>query len=232
MEVPAGNGISGASELKPFEVHVWSAWLNQSEKVISELDKILSPDERERASRFLREKSRLEFIVSRGLLRKILAQYTNLETSDLIFIYSENGKPSLAPQLRRSLFFNVSHSAGLVLFAFSAQCEVGIDVEQIRPISEADEIAERFFSHEEALKIKAETERKSEIFYQLWTRKEAFLKCSGTGIAHGLHQRMAMNETLICDFVPEENYIAALAVARGPVKILHQRWNGELGSEV
>jgi 4'-phosphopantetheinyl transferase len=102
---------------------------------------------------------------------------------------------------------------------------VGIDVEQVRPFCEADEIAERFFSREEASKIKAETERKPEIFYQLWTRKEAFLKCSGTGIAHGLNQKMEMDEALICDFVPEEGYIAALAVTRGPVKISHRRWN-------
>jgi phosphopantetheine--protein transferase-like protein len=90
---------------------------------------------------------------------------------------------------RPDLRFNVSHSDGLALYAIARGREVGVDVEQLRELPRAERIAERFFSTEETAALKAEpAERRVEAFFTCWTRKEAYIKARGDGLAHPLDQ--------------------------------------------
>lgn len=78
------------------------------------------------------------------------------------------------------LFFSISHTDGLTVIALS-DCEVGIDVERLK---KADLRVTRRFLKEEIDYI---TECDSDWrFFEVWTKKEAYLKCKGTGLSGGL----------------------------------------------
>lgn len=99
---------------------------------------------------------------------------------DLELYYGEKGKPYLRDY---PFYFNLSHSGSNVVCAFSRQ-EVGVDIQQYKR-TDIVRLAERFFSAEEKKALKACHDRKEleRLFYQLWTRKEAYGKLTGEGIA-------------------------------------------------
>jgi len=134
------------------------------------------------------ETHRNRFITARAVLRSLLANYLDCAPEDLQFDYGANGKPALAGRLADSgLFFNLAHSEDLALIAVTRLGPIGVDIEQIRPISDVDELVGRFFSpRENALFQSVPADQKNIAFFNLWTRKEAWLKATGEGIAHSL----------------------------------------------
>ena len=171
------------------EVHVWRAELDQPEAVLRRLESTLAPDERARGARFCLERVRRHFIAGRGLLRTILGRYAGRAPESLRFTYGERGKPALASPEGTDLRFNVSHSGGLALFAIARGRDVGVDVEQLRPLPRAERIAERFFSVPEVAALRQiPAERRLEAFFTCWTRKEAYIKARGDGLGHSLDQ--------------------------------------------
>jgi 4'-phosphopantetheinyl transferase len=172
------------------EAHIWHAPLRPSSLDVSRLQPLLSEDESKRAGRFRFEKNRNEFILGRGWLRILSASYLGVSPAELGFAYSSHGKPYLsAPASAQALAFNVSHTEGMVLFAFTWSRKVGIDVENVRGDFNAPEIAERFFSvaEREALR-RVPAEQQYEAFFRCWTRKEAYVKAQGEGLSHPLHE--------------------------------------------
>lgn len=172
------------------EVHVWCASLDQSASQVQQLAETLCPDERKRAERFHFERDSKHFIVSRGLLRTILGGYLDIEPSQLEFRYGSRGKPALAETVGGStLCFNLSHSHGLALYAIARVRELGIDLEHIRPLPDAEKIAQRFFSvREHTMICSLPTRKQHEAFFQCWTCKEAYLKATGDGLSGSLNQ--------------------------------------------
>lgn len=170
-------------ELKTNEIHVWCASLDQPVSRFQMLSQTLSPDERMRAERFHFERDSKCFIAGRGILRTILGSYLSVEPSRLRFCYGKYGKPALADTFgKETICFNLSKSDGVVLFAFTRDRGIGVDIERVRDISEMDEIAERFFSVRENVVFRALPEsKKKEAFFSCWTRKEAFIKAIGDG---------------------------------------------------
>lgn len=171
-------------------VHVWRASLDQPADEIERLQSLLSPDEQERADRFHFSIHRDRFIVARGVLRSLLGRYLNLNPQAIGFVYSEKGKPSLAPEHNDpSLQFNLSHSQTLALYAIARNRAVGIDVEEIRDNYPHEKIASQFFSAEEvAVLQQLPPELKPQAFFNCWTRKEAYIKATGTGLSLPLDQ--------------------------------------------
>jgi 4'-phosphopantetheinyl transferase len=172
------------------EVHVWAARLDPNLNALARLAKILSTEEQARASRFRFDRHRNRFITARGVLRSLLAKYLDCAPDRLDFGYGPNGKPALAGGLADSaLFFNLAHSEDLALIAVTQLGQIGVDVEQIRTVTDANELVERFFSpRESALFHTLPANQKDLAFFNLWTRKEAWLKATGEGIAHSLSQ--------------------------------------------
>jgi 4'-phosphopantetheinyl transferase len=145
----------------------------------------LSQAERSRAARFRFDRDRRRFIVARARLRQLLAERLDLPPESIEFVYAREGKPALAERFARSGWrFNLSHCGELAVYAFSRAGEVGIDVEAVHAIAEADAIAARVFSRREheAYRGFAPTERPL-AFFRCWTRKEAFVKALGEGLA-------------------------------------------------
>jgi 4'-phosphopantetheinyl transferase len=162
------------------EVHVWFTSLEQPEAASKPLSESLSSDEKERARRFQFNKHRNAYIFARAILRILLANYTGMEASQLLIDNTYHGKPFLVNSTQtQDLNFNLSHSGGFAIYAFTRKRRVGIDLEQIRPISEIEQIAAGNFSPEENRQLRevGESDR-LKAFFNCWTRKKDSLKLS------------------------------------------------------
>ena len=153
----------------------------------------LDDDERVRAARFLRARDRRRFARCRAALREILGGLLGEPPPSLRFHAVARGKPALDSVGRSAawpdLRFNLSHSADLAVIAVCHGRELGIDLEQLRSIGEAERIVQSFFSTTEQAEFAAiDLEARPLAFVRGWTRKEAILKGLGVGIA-GLADR-------------------------------------------
>jgi 4'-phosphopantetheinyl transferase len=168
-------------------VDVWRVPLDEPETRETEAS-VLSPDESARASRFHFEKDRVYFARCRSALRRLLAAYLSVPAAGICFEYPSGGKPQLAVyQNPGALEFNVSHSGSIALIAVAREQRIGVDIEKIRPDVDADALAERFFSVRERAGLRALPDRlRVAGFFACWTRKEAFLKATGEGLAFPL----------------------------------------------
>lgn len=181
------------------EVHLWRACTDQPAPVFHLLAQTLSSDERSRSERYYFERDRQRFIVSRGILRMILSSYLQTNPGSIKFRYSRYGKPLLDDTIGiKNLNFNVSHSAGLAIYAVVRTKVIGVDLEKIRPVPEAERIARNLFSpHESEIFYWLPESAKLEAFFNCWTRKEAYLKARGRGLSLALDQ-------FAVSFIPEE----------------------------
>jgi len=197
---PFDTGKARLPILEAHEVHVWHLRLDPSDSCIVRLKDSLSAEELERAARFRFDRHRAEFILARGSLRSLLGAYLAIPPDEVCFQYSEHGKPSVAEvHSPSSLHFNVSHTEGMAIFGFCRGHRIGVDVERLRDDFRADEISERFFSlSERAALNNAPTAQSHELFFRVWTRKEAYIKARGEGLSHHLHQfDVSTDETAI-----------------------------------
>lgn len=235
-------------ELLEHQVHVWSASLDAPAIQVDVLEAALSEDEHARARRFLRVADQRRFIVGRGVLRHLLASYLECDPASVAFVYGASGKPALAgPDPATGIEFNLAHSEGLAVYAFTKGLDVGIDIEAIREIGDMDGIAQRFFAPDEVKRLHLlPREHSRQAFFNCWTRKEAFLKGKGQGIGNGLDQfevsmapgepaalvRSRLNprdarEWTLFDLRPAQGYAAALAVRAIEVDLCCWRWSGQ-----
>jgi 4'-phosphopantetheinyl transferase len=222
------------------EVHVWAINLRPPDEKVAACARTLAADETQRAERFRFERDRRRFIVARGSLRAILCAYLERVPARIAFDYSSRGKPALAGQGENTpLHFNLSHSDELALLAVTRVCPLGIDLELIRPLNDADAIADRFFSARESQGLAAlPPEQKPTAFFNLWTRKEAWLKATGDGISESLDKvevsfladepaRLislpevagAVREWGLFSLSPNKDFVGALAIRATDVKI-------------
>ncbi|HWB97409.1 MAG TPA: 4'-phosphopantetheinyl transferase superfamily protein [Bryobacteraceae bacterium] len=164
---------------------MWSVLLTATEATTDRLFATLSPDERDRAARFHFNLHRHRFVLSRGLLRVLLARYLDTDPAALVFGYGPQGKPELPGS---GLCFNVSHSGNLAAHALvpdpTGSLELGIDVESIRTVSHSDAVARRFFCPAEWQEIETlPPAERADAFFRCWTRKEAYVKALGGGLS-------------------------------------------------
>jgi len=174
--------------LSPDEIHLWAVALDPSPAEVEHLGRALSADEWERANRFRFDRHRRQYVVGRGALRTLLAAYLNTRPELVRFTYGPRGKPFLAPpQDAGGLYFNLSNSDEMALVGFMVGAEVGTDVEYLKPMPDLLQISERFFSESERVVLRALPEHlQNEAFFNCWTRKEAYLKAVGEGLAVAL----------------------------------------------
>jgi 4'-phosphopantetheinyl transferase len=172
-------------EIAPGEVHVWAAGLALPAQKLDELADTLAPDERERAGRFVQPLHRDRFIAAHGFLRRVLGRSLQTDPHAMRFIAGAQGKPAIAggPE------FNLAHSGDMALIALARGSAVGVDVEQMRAMLDGESIAGRFFSAGEqaALAALPAAERQA-AFFNIWTRKEAWIKAIGVGLSYPLDE--------------------------------------------
>ena len=163
-------------------VRLWLVDLDPPEERQALLWEHLDAEERERARRFIPPAVRRRFLCARGSLREILGHLLQAPPRSVRFAYGDQGKPELAGA--RDLRFNLSHSEGRALVGVVPGRELGVDLESLRGGTDFRGLTERFFSapEREELRQVPDPEFPRE-FLRLWTRKEAYLKARGTGLA-------------------------------------------------
>ncbi len=159
----------------------------------------LSEDEITRMQRFYSPVLQQNFALTRGALRLILAAQLHLPTADLVFAYTEQGKPFLPNQ---NLQFNLAHSGDYCIIALCLNDRIGVDIERCsHPHKAYYDIAKRFFTPAEYRALShCPLDEGERLFYHIWTQKEAFLKAIGQGIAFGMdHFEVAthLNQTWV-----------------------------------
>lgn len=177
------------NSLMPDSVHVWRTRLDDSHERACRFRPYLSDDEHTKADRCRTPHPQYQFVITRGLLRILLSQYTGVPPTELHFVTHPQGKPMLETPSFLDIQFNVSHTQGMALIAIALQDAIGIDVEHIdRNVSDID-ISERYFSTRESAHLSSlpSSERRHQ-FFSHWTCKEAYLKMLGEGITGGLAQ--------------------------------------------
>jgi len=146
---------------------------------LNALQDLLTADERGRAARFHFEKHRRRFIAARGMLRELLGQYLAMDAAAIEFSYNPFGKPAVD-----GVYFNLSHSDNLALYAVSRTREVGVDIERVNPAFAGEQIPEQYFSPAEVKILRSlPKDRQIEGFFNCWTRKEAYIKARGLGLS-------------------------------------------------
>jgi 4'-phosphopantetheinyl transferase len=192
--------------VSPTEIHVWSAQLDSP--AWPSVDR-LPADERGRAERLQRPRTRRRWIASRWALRAVLARYLEQTAAEVALKTGAHGKPALV-QRATTLRFNLSHSAGRALVAVSAGPEVGVDLERIDPRRNLDALASRLLGPEEAASLeRGPGTALAAAVHAAWTRREARVKCLGVGLG----KRLPDHAVSISNIDAGSGYAAALAVA-------------------
>lgn len=141
----------------------------------------LSPAEIQKADRYLKQSDRHLSLVSRALVRYLIFELSGKHPRSLSFSTNEYGKPFLVDL--PDIHFNLSHSHGVIACALCRSAAVGVDVEDVGRHTDLS-IADRFFSSSEAeLVSKASGPGKTELFFDIWTLKEAYIKAVGKGLS-------------------------------------------------
>lgn len=226
--------------LQPDEAHVWSVSKCEHENRVQAYWDILDETERDRAMKFRFLKDRLCFIIARGVLRNLLATYIYVSPEDITFSYGYNGKPYI--DHKSDIQFNVSHSGDTIILGFVQKYDIGIDVEHTKRPVEVEKVARCFFSNEEISSLLSlDPTYHTQAFYNCWTRKEAFIKALGSGLAFPLDQFVvsldSTKEATLIDtkwdakekekwvlqsMEPQQDYIGAISI-KGTIDII-QTW--------
>lgn len=160
----------------PFEL-----WMVSLAVGAADDDALLDEQERERAARFAFERDRRRYVAAHAALRRLLGRRMGQAADTLRFETGAFGKPRLAGERRCS--FSLSHSDDQALVAVSDDDEVGVDLEQLRPLPDIDALARQCLATRERFHFDATPVAERELaFLRAWTRKEACLKALGTGL--------------------------------------------------
>jgi 4'-phosphopantetheinyl transferase len=162
------------------EIQVFYTFPELNEDYFYSQKHILSDEEQNNFENIISNKSRLNFLSGRVILRTILSKQLDIPRDSLIFEKSEYGKPFLR---EKTINFNISHTDGLTIVVFSSKFNIGVDVEKIRENIKFKQIAKRYFS---AVEIEIFSSIPSELqnstFFHIWTLKEAYIKTEGEGL--------------------------------------------------
>ncbi len=123
--------------------------------------------------------------VAKAVTRQILAAYLSEDPASLVFDKNAHGKPNVTHS--QGLQFNLSHSGECMLLGVCLGEELGVDVEYTARNVDVLPIAERFFHQEEVAAIHAaKPADRQDLFYEIWVKKEAFVKAKGRGLSYHL----------------------------------------------
>jgi 4'-phosphopantetheinyl transferase len=166
--------------LAPGSVHIWTIRVGDGSEPcewdLSVLDRI----ERDRALTFWPGPLRNKYVAVHAAVRRILAQYLELTPDSVRIARSTIGKPFVEGC---DLAFNIAHSGSFALCAVAPRGAVGVDIERRRHVEDIDRVVQKFFSAAETAEFRRnDPSARLEVFFRVWTRKEALLKATGQGL--------------------------------------------------
>jgi 4'-phosphopantetheinyl transferase len=196
---PCPSDVQGVTIEFDFNLHLGNVCFN-----------VLNDQERSRAFSFRNVSDGIRFASTRAVLREMLASETGIDARSIQLVTSTHGRPSLDPkQSSASIDFNVSHSGGYGLIAWSKVRRVGADIEERREDLFWPELAKIVFGPEDEKRVYATPipERRA-LFFDIWVAKEALLKALGTGIGAGFDAFSVVSQSLGVPFVCGNSNVA------------------------
>lgn len=161
------------------EVFVWTIDLSRPPVQPNELFARLTAEEQSRAVRYKIAKAREQFVIGRGLLRGFLSEYLGIAPHAVPLTYLPSGKPVLSSA---AMQFNVTHTDGIAVLV-AAHRRVGVDVERVRDVADAEGLVGRYFSLQESAEFRSlPQQHRSAAFFRGWTCKEAVIKAAGATV--------------------------------------------------
>lgn len=235
--MPADSSV----ELAPNEIRIYRCSLDANPEELTVLAGTLTAEEQARASRFFFSRDRDSFVKGRATLRSILAKFLGATPREVPLRTGKYGKLHLdASEALPPLHFNLAHSHGLILYAFSFNGELGIDLEKIRADRALARSVSEFFTPAERDLIEQPLQSgEFEVFYRCWVMKEAYTKARGEGLQIPLNsfelpprwpdsewtKPVQVDGWAIAPFHPARGYIAALSSQHGlEAKARFQDW--------
>jgi 4'-phosphopantetheinyl transferase len=207
--------------LNDFDIVIYTIYLPDFCDIKTELSNFLNVKETKKAERFYKPVDKNQYVISRAILKFILAAYSKMDVTNIHLGVFQNKKPFLVshPWLR----FNISHSKDFTAIAISRK-NVGIDIEYMAQDFDYEELLPDIFKFQEILSIENSTDKKR-AFYTAWTRKESFVKALGKGIdddfknipcldgQHSIDFTLLKNSEnwQIISFNLKENYVGSIA---------------------
>lgn len=171
-----------SNDVSPAQVGVWTWSLDVGSREQDGLLRLLSPDERMRAARFVQSRDRRRWVVAHGRMRQVLGRILQKDPVSLVFVAEGSGRPVLGQGQAEPASYSLSHSEAVGALAVSNGVRVGVDVEAVRPMGD-DEMAAALSALEWRRIRTFHGDARLAAFFRLWTAKEAFVKALGTGLA-------------------------------------------------
>ena len=147
-------------------------------------------------------------------VRYFACKSLNLRNADLLFEKNVYGKPYLAGW--HDFHYNVSHTRNAIAVGFS-ETPIGVDIEKLRSVDL--KIAERFFCKNELVYILSKAEERECLFYEVWTKKEAYIKWAGKGLSLPL-------DTFDTTDVEIDNILSSIVINGYIISVCSQNNNG------
>lgn len=145
--------------------------------------KYVSFERQQKIFRYLNDSDKKNSLYAALIIRMCFNQLTGIPAYNLSFNYKDNHKPQFIS--RSGYDFNISHTHNFILCCIDKNGIVGIDAEKIQqaPL----EIMSRVFHKQEIEYVENSLPRqKNQHFYEIWTKKEAYTKKMGYGLACNL----------------------------------------------
>jgi 4'-phosphopantetheinyl transferase len=175
-------------KLERGKIELWTSFLQDilDEGILEQYKELLTPEEKTQQRRFHFERDQHRYLVTRALVRIVLSKYCDIDPKDWIFLKGSHGKPSIGNNHADAagIFFNISHTNGMVIVGVASEPSIGVDVENLDRRKPSLGIAETFFASAEveALRELSDSEQQRR-FYEYWTLKESYIKAIGLGLS-------------------------------------------------
>lgn len=174
------------------DIDIWLTYYNETidDRQLPGLRALLSGEEAARESRFHFADDRKRYLVTRAMVRMLLSRYAPVAPDRWVFSQNAYGRPVIADAIKaaeveaRDLFFNLSHTRGLIALAVSRGRELGLDVENVAARAVSLDVAKHFFSATEVAELsRVAPDRQQDRFFEYWTLKESYIKARGMGLS-------------------------------------------------
>ncbi len=174
--------------LRDNELHIWKTKISENKHDLDFCRYLLTSEELIHANEFYFVEDRNRYIIARAILRRLIFGYTGILPNSIVFEYTEYGKPFLAAKNNiQGMKFNIAHSKNAVVFAFTKNIDVGIDIEFVNKDFVIDDLVKYCCSEQEQYHLKSLPEdQRYRYFYKLWVIKEAIVKAMGLGLSYDL----------------------------------------------
>ncbi len=177
-------------ELSIHNIQLWEVVFDEVNRLEAMLSHQLSVDEKNRANHFHFARDRRAYVIIHGVLRCILGHYLRCDPKVIKFTFNLYGKPFV-----EGISFNISYTQDAGILAFTDKLSIGIDIERVDNSIITDALLNQVLSHRERIAYQNSSDP-MQLFFEIWTRKEAYIKALGTGLSIPIKSFVALNQSI------------------------------------